>query len=63
MARNSLVGRINGTIRDYYPEGAVDYIEVVKTLASLAASYNKALQLFGSDRIVDPAKPGQDGEV
>ena len=39
---DSLVVKLNATVRDHYPPGEVDYVEVIRTLASLAASYRRA---------------------
>lgn len=50
IARNSLVGKLNGVIRSHYPEGAVDYVETVRALVSLAVSYQKGLQALSEGK-------------
>ena len=39
---SSLVVQLNETIRAHYPPGEVDYAEVLRSLASLGASYRRA---------------------
>ena len=46
MAADSLVGRLNNVIRDFYPVGQVSYPEVIQALVSLAVSYRRGLHLI-----------------
>lgn len=39
----SLVSKLNGVIREHYPEGAVDFPQVIQVLLSLAYSYKRVL--------------------
>lgn len=50
-----LVVKLNRTITDHYPPGEVNYIEAIRALASLAASYRRAgvkLGMFPADLLL-----------